>query len=471
MKKSRLLSALLLLALLSGLLTTGASAEEAAEPTDGGSGSAILDAMDVDATAAILVDPDSGEILYEKNAHEKRYPASITKVMTCLLTLEAVDRGELSLEQVVTASENIYTGIGENASTADIKVGEQVRIIDLLYAALIPSANEACNIMAEAVSGDVASFVELMNQRAGELGMEGTHFANAHGYHDDNHYTTAYDIYLMCREAMTHETFRTIVGSLNYTMPATNMHAEPRIVRSTNALISNFRILGYLYEYATGIKTGSTPEAGYCLAASATKNDRNLISVVMGCERVPGSTGSQGHTYFSETIRLFDWGFDNFSTQTMLDSSKRDIPEVEVSLGQQPSVTLMPEGEISALLPNDVSEENFTYQYTIDSPVVEAPVEAGQELGRITVSFNGQEYGILPLVATSSVERDNFLYYLDRVQKFFDNLLVRILLVVILAVLVILIVRHMLWGGRKGGRRSYAYSGRGRYTGSRRRRR
>ena len=179
-------------------------------------------------------------------------------------------------------------------------------------------------------------------------------------------------------------------------MPATNMHAEPRIVRSTNALISNFRILGYLYEYATGIKTGSTPEAGYCLAASATKNDRNLISVVMGCERVPGSTGSQGHTYFSETIRLFDWGFDNFSTQTMLDSSKRDIPEVEVSLGQQPSVTLMPEGEISALLPNDVSEENFTYQYTIDSPVVEAPVEAGQELGRITVSFNGQEYGILP---------------------------------------------------------------------------
>ena len=470
MKKSRLLSALLLLALLAGLLTTAASAAESPDEA-GGSGSAILDAMDVDATAAILVDPDSGEILYEKNAHEKRYPASITKVMTCLLTLEAVDRGELSLEQVVTASENTFTGIGENASTADIKVGEQVRIIDLLYAAMIPSANEACNIMAEAVSGDVASFVELMNQRAGELGMEGTHFANAHGYHDDNHYTTAYDIYLMCREAMTHETFRTIVGSLNYTMPATNMHPEPRIVRSSNALISNFRITGYLYEYATGIKTGSTPEAGYCLAASATKNDRNLISVVLGCQRVPGTTGSQGHTYFSESSRLLEWGFDNFSTQTMLDSSKRDIPEVDVTLGKQPSVTLMPEGEISALLPNDVSQENFTYEYTIDASVVEAPVEAGQELGRITVSFNGREYGILPLVATSSVEIDPFLYYLDRVQKFFDNLLVRILLVVILAVLVILIVRHMFWGGRRsGGRRGYAYSSRGRYTGSRRRR-
>ena len=113
----------------------------------------------------------------------------------------------------------------------------------------------------------------------------------------------------------------------------------------------------------------------------------------------------------------------------------------------------MPEGEITALLPNDVSQEDFQYEYTIDASVVEAPVEAGQELGRISVSFNGKEYGILPLVATSSVERDNFLYYLDRVQKFFSNPIVRVLLVVGLAALVILIVRHMLWGGRKGSRR------------------
>ena len=466
MKKSRLFSALTLLALLAGLLAGTAHAAD----TGQGSGSAILDEMDVAATAAILVDPDSDEILYEQSAHEKRYPASITKVMTCLLTLEAVDRGELTLEQVVTASENLYTGIGENASTADIKAGEQVRIIDLLYAALIPSANEACNILAEAVSGDVAAFVELMNTRAAELGMEGTHFANAHGYHDDDHYTTAYDIYLMCKEAMKHETFRTIVGSLNYTMPATNMHAEPRIVRSTNALISNFRYIGYLYEYATGIKTGSTPEAGYCLAASATKNGRNLISVVMGCEREEGATGSQGYTYFSESSRLLEWGFDNFSTQVMLDSSKRDIPEVEVTLGRQPSVTLMPEGEISALLPNDVSQENFEYQYTIDTPSVEAPVEAGEELGRITVSFNGREYGILPLVATSSVEIDPFLYYLDRVGKFFGSPIVRVLLVVLLAALVGLVVHRMLRGDRRGRGRSRAYSGGSRYTGSRRRR-
>ena len=462
MKKSAFLSLFLSLLLVLPLTAPVARAAE--------SGSAILDAMDVNAAAALLVDPDTGEVLYEKNPHEQRYPASITKVMTCLLTLEAVDRGELTLEQTVTASQALHTGIGENASTADIKAGEEIRIIDLLYAALIPSANEACNVLAEAVSGDVASFVELMNQRAAELGMEDTHFANTHGYHDDNHYTSAWDIYLMCREAMQYETFRTIVSSLNYTMPATNMHEEPRIVRSTNALISNFRVFGYLYQYATGIKTGSTPEAGYCLAASATKEDRNLISVVLGCEREPNTTGSDGFIYFDETIRLFDWGFNNFTRQVMLDGTKRDIPEVAVTLGKDTNyVTLEPQGEIEALLPRDVGPENFTYSITRNAESVEAPVEKGQQLGAITVSFNGKEYGTLPLVASIAVERDEWLYRLDRLEKFFGQLWVRILLVVIAVAVAVLLVRHFLFGGR---RRRYgrAYSGgRSRYTGRRRR--
>ena len=464
MKKSAFLSLFLSLLLVLPLTAPVARAAES------GSGSAILDAMDVNAAAALLVDPDTGEVLYEKNPHEQRYPASITKVMTCLLTLEAVDRGELTLEQTVTASQALHTGIGENASTADIKAGEEIRIIDLLYAALIPSANEACNVLAEAVSGDVASFVELMNQRAAELGMEDTHFANTHGYHDDNHYTSAWDIYLMCREAMQYETFRTIVSSLNYTMPATNMHEEPRIVRSTNALISNFRVFGYLYQYATGIKTGSTPEAGYCLAASATKEDRNLISVVLGCEREPNTTGSDGFIYFDETIRLFDWGFNNFTRQVMLDGTKRDIPEVAVTLGKDTNyVTLEPQGEIEALLPRDVGPENFTYSITRNAESVEAPVEKGQQLGAITVSFNGKEYGTLPLVASIAVERDEWLYRLDRLEKFFGQLWVRILLVVIAVAVAVLLVRHFLFGGR---RRRYgrAYSGgRSRYTGRRRR--
>ncbi|WP_297212307.1 D-alanyl-D-alanine carboxypeptidase family protein [uncultured Flavonifractor sp.] len=464
MKKFRLLALFLALTLSLTLAAPFACAT--------GSGSAILDGMSVQAKAAILVDPDTDEILYEYNAHEKMYPASITKVMTCLLTLEAVDRGELTLEQTVTASQSLHTGIGDNASTADIKVGEEIRIIDLLYAALIPSANEACNVMAEAVSGDITSFVELMNQRAVELGMTGTHFANTHGYHDDNHYTTAYDVYLMSKQAMQHETFRTIVASLNYTMPATNMHPEERIVRSTNALISNFRVWGYLYQYATGIKTGSTNEAGYCLAASATKEDRNLISVVMGCEREPGTTGSQGFLYFSETTRLFEWGFSNFARQTMLDGTKRDIPEVAVTLGKDTNyVTLEPQGEVTALLPKDVSAEQFEYTYTRNAESVEAPVEKGQQLGTISVSFNNKIYGTLPLVASIAVERDEWLYRLDRLEKFFDQLWVKILLVVLLVLIAFLLLRRLLFRGRRNRYGSSYGGGRhSRYTGSRRRR-
>ena len=176
--------------------------------------------------------------------------------------------------------------------------------------------------------------------------------------------------------------------------------------------------------------------------------------------------------YFDETIRLFKWGFANFSTQTILDNTKRDIPEVEVTLGKDAaSVTLMPDGQLTALLPNDVSAENFTYDYTLETRSVEAPVEQGQVLGTITAYFNGKSYGTLDLVATCSVERDPWLYRLDRIQKFFDNLLVRILLVVVLVVIAALLLRVVLFRGRgRTGRRGYAYSGRGRYTGSRRRR-
>ena len=463
MKKSRLFSWMLALVLITGLLTPFAAAS---------SGSAILDSMDVNAKAAILVDANSSEILYEKNAHEKMYPASITKVMTCLLTLEAVDAGQLTLEQTVTAGASIHTGIGSGASTADIKEGEQIRVIDLLYAALLPSANEACNVMAQAVSGDVETFVALMNQRAAELGMADTHFANTHGYHDDNHYTTAYDIFLMCQEAMKHETFRTIVSTKSYELPATNLHEEPRTVYNTNGLISTWNVLGYLYSYATGIKTGSTPEAGLCRAAAATREDRDLISVVRGCQREEGATGSAGRTDFIETTRLFDWGFQNFSTQTILDSTKRDIPEVEVTLGKDTNyVTLEPKGEITALLPNDVSPEDFEFNCTLNAKSVEAPVEKGAVMGTITATFNGKEYGSLPLIASIGVEVDTLMYNLDRIQKFFSQLWVRILLVVILVVIVLLILRRIFFRGRRGGGRRRAYSGSSRYTGGRRRRR
>ena len=166
--------------------------------------SQLLNDMHIEATAAILVDAATGTVLYDQDAHERRYPASITKVMTAMLAIEAIDRGELSLDQVITVSSEVTRDVGDGSSTQDIKEGEQLTVQDVLYCALIASANEACNVLAQVVSGGVDSFVELMNQRAKELGMEDTHFVNTHGYHDPDHYTTAYDISLMCKIGRAH---------------------------------------------------------------------------------------------------------------------------------------------------------------------------------------------------------------------------------------------------------------------------
>lgn len=487
MKKLRLSSFLLSVSLLAGLLTPPASAAQAAQqpapqaehltsyaadPTVSSGGSGILAEMHIEAAAAILVDVDYGQVLYAQNPHAPMYPASITKVMTTLLTLEAADRGELSLEQVVTASQNLHTGIGEGASTADIRAGEQMRIIDLLYSAMLPSANEACNVLAEAVCGSVPAFVERMNQRAAELGMEDTHFSNTHGYHDNDHYTSAYDIALMCIEAMKHETFRTLAGARSYSLPATNEH-EQRTVHSTNGLITNWRTpTEYLYQYATGIKTGSTNEAGYCLASSAVKNGRYLIAVVLNAEN-PTENGERRRLQFSESSRLLEWGFDNFTHQILLDGTRMDIAEVEVTLSSQANyVTLRPEGVLEATLPNDLDPSAFTYRTETEldeDGVIQAPVTEGQVLGSISVSYEGITYGTLPLVANASVERSELLYRLDQVQRFFGQTWVKLLLAAAAVLVVILLVRRILFGGRRGGRGGYAYSGRSHYSGRRRR--
>lgn len=337
-----------------------------------------------------------------------------------------------------------------------------MRLEDVLYCALTASANEACNVLAQAVAGSVADFVDLMNQRAAELGMTGTHFANTHGYHNEDHYTTAYDIAIMCAEAMKHPAFRTIVSSVGHTVPATNLH-EARELHETNALVSNFRYIGYLYQYATGIKTGSTPEAGLCLASSASRDGRDLIAVVLGCVREPNTTGSQGMTQFSESRRLLEWGFKNFSRQTVLDStSLRD--EVEVTLSKEANyVGVEPQGVLEATLPTDLDPAAFTREVVLDSQSVPAPVEKGQVLGHVTVSNGDTVYGTLDLVAVSNVERSELLYRLDQIKQFFSRAEVKLGLLVLLVVVLFLLLRWLLFGRR---RRSRYGSGRGGYGGS-----
>ena len=368
MKKSRLLSVLLCLALLSGLLATFASAAD--------SGSAILDEMDVNAKAAVLVDPDTGEILYEKNAHAHNYPASITKVMTCLLTLEAVDRGELSLEQTVTASSALHTGIGEGASTADIKEGEQIRIIDLLYAALIPSANEACNVMAEAVSGDVASFVELMNTRAAELGMEHTHFENPNGLNDEGHYSTAADMAALARVVMEHEALAKIVGTRSITV--------------AGRTLTNHNKLLWRYEGCTGLKTGYTDRAGRTLVSCAERDGQRLIAVTLN-----------DPNDWADHAALFDYGFAHYRS-AMLALANRTFRMLPVTGSLNRFVPVYTAADVYYPL-----TEGELVKARVELPErVEAPIQGGTIAGRLLFTLDGAVIGETYLLYAGDVADD-----------------------------------------------------------------
>ena len=416
---------------------------------------------------AILVDANYDEVLYEVGGHDKVYPASITKVMTALLTMEAIQTGKLTAQTQVTASATATT-IPKNSSTANIKAGEVLTVEQLLYCLLLPSANEAAQILAETVGGDIDTFVGMMNDKAKELGCENTHFANPHGFHDPDHYTTPYDITLFMKAAMEYDLFQKIVTSPNYTIPATNL-SEERIVRNTNALTSNWTYTDYLYGPGTGGKTGSTDEAGKCLVETAKKGDSYLISVVMGePEKITLADGTEKVAEFYDTIQLLNWGFENFQRTTISQDSEV-VAKVNVTLSTQTDqVMVRPSGTIARTLPKDVKVDEMEKEINLFSDTVEAPVEQGKVLGTMRLLYQGEEYGTLDLVADSSVERSELLYRLDRIQKFFQNWWVKLLLVILVVAVVALLLRIFVF--RK--RRRYSGAGaakRGRYSGRRRR--
>lgn len=454
MKKYRILSCLPLFALLISLCALPAAA---------------LDDPAANCGAAVVVDGDYGDVLYDHNAHEKMYPASITKVMTSLLVMEAIADGRLSLTQELTASPSAVT-LPEGSSTADpaIQAGEILTVEELLYCDLVTSANEACNILAETVGGSVSGFVDMMNDKAQELGMTGTHFANPNGLHDENHYTTAYDVYLMSRAAMEYELFRTIVSTAKHVVPATNLSGE-RTLHTTNALLDNWKIMGYTYSKAIGIKTGFTTPAGYCLSAAAVDSDgRTFYCVVLGAETVKNDDGSTTRYSFREAKRLLEWAFDNFKRITLLDESDtRAIREVPVTLSDDSDhVTVQPSGSIEATMPKDYDAAKLEFRIEC-AESVEAPVEQGQKLGTVTLVYDGVTYGTLDMTAAYSVSRSDFLYYVKTARDYLSLWWVKALLVLAFLVILYFVIWLAVLRPRNRRRRRYSRTGARRYSGRR----
>lgn len=379
-----------------------------------------LDLTTIDCPNVILVDANHDEILFEQNAYDKAYPASITKVMTAIVVADAINNGELALYDMVTASALSQEGLSIYGSSQGIGEGETMSVIDLLHCLLVASANEVGNILGVELTGSQQGFIDLMNQKAAELGCTGTHFANSHGFHDDDHYTTAYDIYLILKEAFTYPLLTDIMGTPVYETAATNKSSSRKFY-NTNALLSEWYYSGYSYAPVIGGKTGYTTEAGRCLASAAVSGDEYLIAVVLGGESVTLPDGTKEQTQFVQSRQLLQWGINHFDRRTISPGSE-PITQVAVTLSENTDfVMVVAEGEISKTLPVALNLDEIQSDILLFADEVEAPVEKGQKMGVITLSYQGEIYGMLDLVAVNEVERSKLLYQQQQVMKFLQD--------------------------------------------------
>ena len=339
-------------------------------------------APEVAAKSALLMDVATGTVIYESNSHEPLAPASVTKVMTMLLIMEAIDSGKIRWEDMVTASE---AAAAKGGSQIYLKVGETMSVADMVKSIAVSSANDCACAMAEHLVGSEAAFVEQMNARAKELGMENTHFVNCTGLDDSEeakeHKTSAYDIALMSRQLLKYHPDIT-----KYTTIWMDT------VRDGTFGLSNTNKMIRFYSGATGLKTGFTSGAGYCLSASAQREGLNLIAVVMGCET--------SKDRFAACKSMLDYGFANFA---VIEPALPEDAAVPVKLGHAQTVTAVP-GNADALLIDKAQRSMVTTQIALEETVT-APVSKGQRLGTMTIKAGEQTLAEIPLVAEVAIER------------------------------------------------------------------
>lgn len=340
--------------------------------------------------SAVLIEQNSGQVLYNQNMHEKLRPASVTKVMTILLIMEAIDSGKLSYTDKISCSEKA-AGMGGSQIWLDVR--EELTVDEMLKAICVVSANDCTVAMAEYLAGSEEAFVNQMNAKAKELGMNDTTFKNCHGIDEDGHVTSAYDIALMSRELLTKHPSITKYT----TIYMDSLRDGKSSLVNTNKLVRN-------YKGATGLKTGSTSVALYNLSASATRNDLSLIAVIMKAPTSP--------IRFAEAQKLLDYGFNNFEYKKL--ANKNDlIKEISVDKGIENSVNAILENDSGVLIQKGQNKDIVQSVQLTDS--INAPVYAGQVLGNVTYSLNGNEIGKVNIVAEKSVGKNTAFNMIEHV--------------------------------------------------------
>lgn len=395
------------------------------------------------AEAAILIDSSSEKVLFSKNENEKMYPASTTKIMTAILTIE-----NCNLEDIVTVPYEAIASIPSGYSVAALQVGEQLTVDQLLQVLLVHSSNDAANVLAYHISNSIEDFASLMNNKVSELGLSSTHFTNPSGMHNENHYTTAHDLAIIMKYCMKNPTFRNL-SSLKYCrIPATNKYEE-RVFSTTNELLiydSREVKSNYYYKYAIAGKTGYTSQAKNCLVSVSNKDGLELISVVLSVGLYPNSLSAK----FIDTKTIFEYGYNNYAIRKLRDQNAI-ATQIEVKKGtkETKNLDLLISNDINALISQNDMNTDFSPEITIQENLV-APIAQNQIVGKIVYNIDGIEYSS-DLIASHNVEKSNFI-----------SLLVKILLIIfILYLLYKLLFENN--SKKKNGRKKYIKNNRKNY--------
>lgn len=354
------------------------------------------------AKSTALIELNSHTIVYAQELDRQIYPASLTKIMTCMLALE-----HGNLDDTLTVSATALENLSEYGSTAGLMEGEQLSLREMLYCIMVSSANEGCNVVAEYIAGSTESFVAMMNEKAAALGMHGTHYANAHGLHNSEHYTTVRDLAVLATWAWQNPQFREFATTTSHTVPATNM-SEERTLHTTNYLTSTDTIGRYYYSKASGVKTGFTTPAGGCLISTASDGDLSFMSIVCGCEILIDDDGKDLDMRFVETKKLLEYGFETFHyVQVLTDTAMLGQPVVLYAKGRK-NVVVHAKEDATVLLPRYCQPENISMKLLYDSASpLEAPLAEGERVGTVTAMYDGIPLVTGELVTLTKVERED----------------------------------------------------------------
>lgn len=408
--------------------------------------------FDTSCAAIELVNLDTGTTVYQKNADERREPASLTKIMTYIVVSEQVKN--LQGTQVTISKDVVSRLLGTGSSMSNIRVGNVLTVYQLLNCMMVPSGNDAALVLADYVGGgDVNKFVDLMNEKAKALGCTGTHFANPHGLHNDNHYTTASDLVKITRYAMSLPYFMQICSQTRYSYkPVGGPDAGKQMptLSTTNLLIDKNALGGeYYYQFAKGIKTGHTDEAGYCLISTASAYGYTYLCVALGAPSVDANGKAvKTRGEMLDSAALYRWALKNLELKKIV-GTDQSLGEVKLNYAwQKDSLLLTAEKSYSAILPKDVSESSIIIDKTIPDHV-DAPVKKGQVIGKATLKYADQTLATVNLVASESVERSELLHMTDVVKSIFTSVWFLIIVALIILLVAIYVILTLIYNRKK----------------------